>query len=146
MTIDTDKLTELLQACTPLPWGTDPHTQDVLIGAYDDGPDAIYVGEVDRKADTAAIVAVMNAAPELIERLQRAEGYGTLNIPAMLQERDELRARVKELESRHANEADRQVALSKVAQERDRLQAELDALRGSRVDIHSAKPWEQDNG
>jgi hypothetical protein len=97
MSVDVDKLTELLQACTPLPWGDDHDA--CLIGAYDDGPDAIYVGECDRKQDVAAIVAVMNAAPELIERLQRAEGYGTLNIPAMLQERDELRARVKELEA-----------------------------------------------
>ena len=74
MTIDTDKLTELLQACTPLPWVIAHNGFSVLTGdaseSVQSGTNKIFWAYPD---DAAAIVAVMNAAPELIARVKELE-------------------------------------------------------------------------
>jgi len=82
---------------------------------------------LDSKSDIAAELAHRDIAiAGLIELVREAEGYDTLNIPFMLKERDELRARVAELEHLNSKGGKKNELLR---YERDRLQAELDALR-----------------
>jgi len=115
---DIDKLTDLLEGITPLPWAINKDKALLDSNGY-----FLPLGD----AEITAIVAVMNAAPELIARVQRAEGYGTLNIPAMLEERDQLRERVRELEAENweLETENRELETEKDA-EYERLRAERD--------------------
>jgi len=116
MTIDTDKLTELLQACTPLPLSVvDNGLERFDILNANGGVVATWLTE-----DVAiAIVAVMNAAPELIAQFEAmlADHTASHDLRARVNELEkicaglpiaeheenaELRARVKELEADNA--------------------------------------------